>query len=248
MAASGRGNWWYRLVRWTARVFGFGPLGGVRTLHPERVPMAGSLLVAPVHLSWLDPPLVACAQPRALCFMAKEQLFKPPIFGPLIRSVGAFPVRRGTNDTESIKRAIEMLREGRAVLVFPEGTRGDGRQMLPIAAGVSLLARRTGATVLPIGISGTEKAWPKGRKLPRRARLTVAIGHPFSYDEVAGADDREGRERFAQELGRRIAEACREAGLPIIDAPSSRPRSGSPAPETASADSNPEPGAAQTPP
>ncbi len=182
--------------------------------------MEGPVLVAPVHMSMLDPPLLGCTSPRALRFMAKEELFRPPGLSHLIRSLGAFPVRRGENDTAAIRLALERLSLGEAVLVFPEGTRNDGRTMLPIQVGLAMLAKRTGATILPVGIAGTEKVLPKGASRPRRARVTVAYGHPFRYEDVAeGLTEREARKAFAAELGRRIQAACVEAGHPIAPAP-----------------------------
>ncbi len=177
--------------------------------------MEGPLLITPYHVSYLDPEIVACAMPRALYFMAKEELFHKPILGALIRSLDAFPVRRGENDTEAIRKAIDALKSGKAVLVFPEGTRGDGKIMGSISPGIAMLAKRTNAQVLPVGIAGTHLAWPRGGKL-RRVRMIVAFGKPFTYNEVAGSGpERENRERFVRVLGDRIAEQCALAGLPI---------------------------------
>jgi 1-acyl-sn-glycerol-3-phosphate acyltransferase len=201
----------------------FEALGGLRVVGAERVPLEGPLVVAPNHVSLLDPPIVGCASPRALCFMAKEELFRVPILGPLIRSLDAFPVRRGEGDTEAIRRAVGLLKAGHAVLVFPEGTRGDGEELLPISPGVAMLAKRTEAVVLPVGIVGTHVVWPKSRRGLRRARMTVVFGEPFRFSDIPG-----GRDAFAGELAARIAAACREGGLAVKAAPGSSPPASSP--------------------
>ncbi len=230
---SSRGGPWYRFIRWVAREIAFRSLGGIRVIGRELVPMEGPLLVAPVHFSYLDPPIVACAMDRALSFMAKEDLFRPWWLGPLIRSLGSFPVRRGENDTEAIRLAIHLLKEGRAVLLFPEGTRGFGEKMGGITPGIAMLAKRSGAKVLPVGIVGTERVWPKGSKKLRRSPMTVVIGRPFTYDAVAtNESDRENRVLFSRELARRIAELCERGGLPIKVDASNLPTTGSDSDQT----------------
>ncbi|MCW5943599.1 MAG: 1-acyl-sn-glycerol-3-phosphate acyltransferase [Fimbriimonadaceae bacterium] len=219
---SARWSPWYRFCRAAVRDLFFRPMGGYRALHAERVPVEGPLIVAPVHVSFLDPPCVAVGLPRGLRFMAKEELFRFRPFAALITSLGSFPVKRGAGDTEAIRRAIAEIEGGHAVLVFPEGTRNDGETMLPVNRGVAMLAKRTNAPVLPVGVSGTHRCWPRGAKRLRRSRFTVSFGVPLTYAEfAAGTDDRTARDAFSQELARRILEATREAGWPIKDAGSS---------------------------
>lgn len=210
-----RGSLWYRVVRSFVRSVVLNILGPVRILNRQREPMDGPVIVAPVHMSYLDPPLVACCMKRAITFMAKEELFKPGL-GALIRSLGAFPVQRGAGDTEAIRLALKLLGDGRAVLLFPEGTRGNGVTMGPMTAGVAMLARRTGAKVYPVGINGTNKVWPRHQKWPRRHRVVVTFGEPFTYSEVVpDAKDKNGRERFNEELASRLLTLTNEAGLPL---------------------------------
>jgi 1-acyl-sn-glycerol-3-phosphate acyltransferase len=169
--------------------------------------MQGPLLVTPNHLSFLDPPLTAVALRRALRFMAKDSLFKVPGFGWLIRSVGAFPVHKGSADTEAIRKAIELLKAGHAVLVFPEGTRGDGSRLGPISPGIAILAKRSGAPVLPVRLIGTERSLPRGAKWPKRTRFRVLVGTPFSYADIApGESEAARREAFVATLGNAIAQ------------------------------------------
>lgn len=202
---------WYFFILNVARFLYF-LLGGIRS-NPEAVPKSGALIVAPIHLSHLDPPAVACGCNRMLRFMAKEELFKGA-FGWLISSLGAYRVRRGEGDTESIRFTIAALERGEAVIIFPEGTRGDGKRIGPLSAGVALIAKKTGAPVLPVGIVGTHVALPKGAKKPKRSRIRIVYGKPFTFTEVAG-EGKGDRERFLGELAVRLREVCAEGGLDL---------------------------------
>ena len=204
---------WYSFVRWLVRVFFFRGTGGFRILGLENVPRAGPLIVSPNHVSHLDPPATACSMPRPITFMAKAELFDHKLFGWLIRSLGSFPVRRGEGDTEAIRTALKLLEQGKAVLMFPEGTRGGGTQLLPFNKGVAMIAKRSGAKVLPVGISGTHTKWPKGGKGPKFGRVTVVYGKPVTFDEIAqGETEAEKRESFSRALEERILSLCKIGG------------------------------------
>jgi len=206
---------WYHFVLNLARM-AYWCIGGVKGIDEKNVPRSGPLIVAPLHVSHLDPPAVACGTNRHMRFMAKEELFHNKAFGWLIRSLGAFPVKRGSNDTEAIRSAIQMIENGEAVLIFPEGTRGDGKHIQPINRGVTMLAKRTGAKVMPVGIVGTHVAWPKGQKKIRRSKILIIYGEPFTYADVStGENERENREIFAHELQSRIAKLCGDHGMPL---------------------------------
>jgi 1-acyl-sn-glycerol-3-phosphate acyltransferase len=185
-----RGDWFYRLARSFVRYCVFTPLGGFRVEGLANVPLQGPLIVAANHVSFADPPAIGCAMPRPVRFMAQAGLFKPPIFGPTIRKLGAFPVHRGEADKAAIRHALELLDQGWALLVFPEGRRGDGQRLGPANRGVELLAKRSGAPVLPAGILGTARWLPKGAKIPRPTRITVRFGEPFAWDASFNFDER----------------------------------------------------------
>ena len=215
---------WYRFCRAVVRYVCFPIIGGLRHFHRQNEPLDGPVIIAPAHFSVLDPPLISTILKRPLTFMAKEELFAPFLFGPLIRSLGAFPIRRGASDTEAIKLALQLLSENRLVLLFPEGTRGKGEQLGPMRAGVMLLAKKSGARVLPIGINGTHIVFPKGAKKIRRHRMQVALGESFTYQEVTeGLPDKEARARFQDELETRLQRACLAAGLTIKTASKENP-------------------------
>ncbi|MBA4291990.1 1-acyl-sn-glycerol-3-phosphate acyltransferase [bacterium] len=219
-----RPNPWYRFVAWFFRYIIYGSLGGVRVLNADRVPHTGPILIAPIHFSTADPPLMGAACPRPLRFMAKKELF----FFPLkyfIRSVGAFPVSRGEGDTAAVRLTLEQLKLGNGVLIFPEGTRGDGKTLGSIQLGLAMIAKKSGALIVPVGINGTQQMLPKGQAIPKRTKLIVSFGHPFSYEEIAvSSNERENRSLFVQELTKRLLAAAEETGLhlspPRIDAES----------------------------
>lgn len=208
-------DWLYRagwmLVRGVARW-----VWRLEVVGAERVPLQGAAIIAPNHLSVLDPPLIGCACPRELRYLAKAELFRNRAVGWFLRRLGGFPVERGTADVSAIRTALNFLKDGRAVIIFIEGTRGDGTRLLPPTPGVTLLARQSGAAVVPTAIVGTDKAWRKGTKLPRRAPIKVAFGQPFTYREAFGdRADRAARDAFSELVMEQIEALTHELGSPI---------------------------------
>ena len=144
----------------------------------ENIPQQGPLLIVANHLSLADPPLLGVTVDRPVRFMAKKQLFRFRPMANFMRSLGAFPVYRGQLDRQAMRQAFQILAEGQALVMFPEGMRSRSNQLRPAFSGVALIATRSGAPVLPVGISGSEKA-ERPSWLLRRPRITVNIGHPF---------------------------------------------------------------------
>jgi 1-acyl-sn-glycerol-3-phosphate acyltransferase len=155
------------------------------------VPATGPVLIVSNHSSLLDPPLVGGASSRQLSFLAKAELFRIPVLGPLIRRVGARPIRRAGPDPGAMRAALRVLEENGALLIFPEGTRGPEGVLRPAKAGAGMLAVMTGAPVVPVYVSGSGRAWPKGRRLPRPAKVTVVFGEPLRFDGRRGGDRRQ---------------------------------------------------------
>ena len=211
---------WYDFVRWFVRNTFFRAVGGLRGVGRENVPKTGAVIIAPNHVSNLDPPAVACTCPRRLNFMAKEELFKIPVLGPIIRSLDAFPLKRGEGDTEAFRHAIAQLERGKTIIIFPEGSRGDGVSIQPMTKGATMLARRTGATVVPVGIVGTHKVLPKGQSKPKRGKMIVAYGKPFTYQDIEAQYGKAAKNVFGDELEKRILELCHANGLPLKSASS----------------------------
>jgi 1-acyl-sn-glycerol-3-phosphate acyltransferase len=148
--------------------------------------------------------------------MAKKELFFFPL-GPLIRSVGSFPVSRGEGDSAAIRRTLDELSQGNSVLMFPEGTRGDTDHLGAIQMGLAMIAKKSGAQIVPVGIFGTHTSLPKSRSIPRRAKFVVAFGEPFTYDQIATENnERANRAKFVGELQKRLINASQEAGLSLL--------------------------------
>ena len=145
----------------------------------KKVPLDGPLIVVANHASNLDPPLLASCVKRPVSFMAKESLFKVPVFAPAIRAYGAYPVKRGSADRSAIRAALTQLENGWAVGVFLQGVRTpDGRIPSP-KLGAALIAAKAQVPLLPVSLWGTEKILRKGSALPKPAPVTVRIGEPI---------------------------------------------------------------------
>ena len=153
---------------------------GLRSRGVEHVPATGPVLLVANHVSALDPPLVGGALPRRLTFLAKAELFRVPLLGWLIRRLGAHPLRREGGDPGALRTALRVLKGGGALLVFPEGTRGEEGVLGPAKLGAGMLAVLGGATVVPVYVRGSGRAWPRGRRFPRRADVTLTFGPPLA--------------------------------------------------------------------
>src|SRR3990167_8686461 len=137
----------------------------------ENCPKHGPLIIAPNHASFLDPLIAGFAVPRELNFMALDSLFKNRIFGKILISVNAFPLKREGADLGAMRLAIDKLCQGKAVLIFPEGTRSkDGNLGIP-RAGIGLLAASSGASILPCYIKGSMDVLPRGAIFPRFKKI-----------------------------------------------------------------------------
>lgn len=149
----------------------------------ENIPDYGPLLIVANHLNLTDPPLLSVSLGRKVIFMAKEELFRSRFLSYFIRSFGAFPIRRGGLDRKALNHAEQLLSQGLALVMFPEGKRSKSTRLQSAFPGSALIASRSGAPILPIGIAGTEKirgvAW-----WLRRPQITVNIGHPFYLPPV----------------------------------------------------------------
>lgn len=183
----------------------------------DEISRDGPVIVAANHSSNLDPVVLGSTlMPklgRRLQWLGKKELFAWPVVGWIARNGGVHAVDRGGADVEAFRLAQRILSDGHALFVFPEGTRsldgslGEGRD------GVAVLALRTGAPIVPIGISGAYERWPRGQKLPHPGgRVTVRVGSPFRLADVLPTDiDRRAAKTAATDLiMRRIAELLPE--------------------------------------
>lgn len=149
----------------------------------ENIPENPGFIIACNHRSFADPPLLAVTSGCAkFSFVAKEELFRNPLFGWLIRRLGAFPVVRGKGDLSVIKESTDKLAQGRNLVIFPEGTRSKDGKLGKGKTGVALIAARSGVPVVPAGIVFEGK-------LRFRSRVTVRYGKPIMPEEIHTGED-----------------------------------------------------------
>jgi 1-acyl-sn-glycerol-3-phosphate acyltransferase len=194
----------YALLKPLIRLF-FRLFCRLETRGREHVPPSGAALLVSNHLSVLDPPLIGVAAPRPLTFLAKAELFEIPLFGRLIRAVNARPVRREGGDAAALRAALRILENGGALLMFPEGTRREEGALGPPRGGAGMLAALSGVPVVPVYVSGSGHAWPRGRRFPRPGKVTVTFGAPLSFARGAGAGKKERYEMIGREMMAAIA-------------------------------------------
>lgn len=161
----------------------------------EDLPTSGPLIVAGNHTTYVDAPLltayVAPAMGRPVHWMAKQEAFVNPVLGPIIRAYGGFGVRRGAADTDAYRAARAVLDAGGVLGVFPEGTRSRSGALLEAKAGVALLAMRSGAPILPVGIGGIDRFMPDRSWVPHPGKeATLHVGRPFTLAPLTGVADR----------------------------------------------------------
>jgi 1-acyl-sn-glycerol-3-phosphate acyltransferase len=147
-----------------------------RVIKEAEVPATGGLLIAPVHRSNVDFAFPVLLTKRKMFFMAKDSLWKVSLLGRFLIAMGGFPVHRQSADRTSLQRAEEILARGEVLILFPEGTRQEGPEVAELLEGAAFLASRTGVPIMPVGIANSDRAMPKGAKMPRPIKVTVYAG------------------------------------------------------------------------
>lgn len=208
---------WYETVFWTSGV-GLTLFSSLRTRGLQNVPPTGPVLFIANHQSYLDPVLVGLAVRRHLSYLARKSLFRHPLFALLIRSLHAVPLDQDGLGIEGLRKTLQLLQEGRAVVVYPEGERtGDG-QIQPLQPGIHLLIKKTQARVVPVGVAGAFDAWPKFAPLPvpaplflppLRATIAVEVGQALDAERLLQLPREAFLEAVHQEMSRVHARAER---------------------------------------
>ncbi len=194
---------WYKALRVFFDVV-FHTFWPMRIRGRENVPRTGSAIIVCNHLSLVDPFAVAYAAHRIVRFMAKEELFRTPVLGFIIRRMGAFPVDRSRQDAQSMRIALSVLKEGELLGMFPEGTRSTTGQMQELRTGALRIAARTRTPIIPVAIIGTNRALPPGKWI-RPAQVSVIFGEPIEFTELYDRNDKgEPMERALETLRERI--------------------------------------------
>ena len=179
-----RMNFWYWFGRMFSRTL-MRTFGHIEVVGKENIPPFGPLIVAPNHQSNADPPLVAGVFDRPLYFMGKRGLFANAFVSYFMRGFHVYPVDRNGRDVGALTWAIRLLEQDRAVVVFPEGVRSP-KALKPAEGGVTYLALRSRAPIVPVAITGTERIPSYIRTGFHFQRLKVVIGQPFTLPEIEG--------------------------------------------------------------
>ena len=185
-------------------------LGGGEIDGREHIPRRGAFLVVSNHVSDVDPPILGWATGyqvrRVVYFMAKAEMRRWPVIGWLVSQAGVFYVRRGEADRAAQRTALALLALGRPVAVFPEGTRSRDGRLMEGKLGVAMLGMRSGADILPIAITGTERIYPPEGGRIHRGHVTIRIGETFRLEHrPRGRIDRSELRDGTDTVMRRIA-------------------------------------------
>ncbi len=193
----------WHFLRFVERIlFGFKVTGS------DAIPRSGGVIIASNHVSYCDPPVVGSGVPRELTFMAKEELFSNKAFGWLIGRYNAIPLKRSVGDVGALRKAVGILKQGKAVLMFPEGTRSLTGRLLKPKPGIGMIASLASAPVVPAYVTGSNRL---GAAFLRKAPLSVSFGEPVmpAASGDAGPESRDGYTKVTEEVMRRIADLAK---------------------------------------
>jgi 1-acyl-sn-glycerol-3-phosphate acyltransferase len=185
----------------------------------ENIPKSGPFILAPIHRSYIDTPIASGCTRRRMRFMGKDSMWKHQPMNWMLSALGAFPVTRGSADREAILRAIQVLKSGEPLVLFPEGERKSGAVVQPLLDGAAYVACKAGVSIIPVGIGGSERVMGKGAKFIYPKKLVVIIGKPISVpDSVDGriprAAVKEVTAQLYEQLQKLFDEAQAKAGYP----------------------------------
>jgi 1-acyl-sn-glycerol-3-phosphate acyltransferase len=169
----------------------------LRVYGAERVPRSGGLVIAANHFSWIDPPALGAASPRTVYMMAKVEAYRVPGLGELMRSFGAFPVRRGESDREAVRTMRQIVREGNALGMFAEGTRQRSGVPGPVQPGAAMVALNEHVPLIPVAIHGSQR-WRLGNFAP----VSVAWGEAIIFEGLPSGG--KGYREASREIERKI--------------------------------------------
>ena len=198
----------YKLLRLGIRTLGFWyfkvKIKNREGLHPKN-----RLILAPVHRSNLDGPLVNSYCKRRVRSFAKISMFKSPLTARLSAIIGAIPVNREGSDRKALNLAEEILENEEILLLFPEGVRGSGKKIGNLYSGCAYLAIKTQSPVVPVAITGSEAAMPPGKKMPKRASIHIEVGDKMMPPEK---NSKTSREAFTQQIQVELQQMQDKAG------------------------------------
>jgi 1-acyl-sn-glycerol-3-phosphate acyltransferase len=187
----------------------------------ENVPPEGACLITPNHISYGDPIWITIPIYRRVYYMAWDKPFDIPVLGSLMRAFGAFPVSLEAVDASAQRNALDVLRKGRALVMFPEGGRTHTGKLMPFKMGAFRFALTYGVPIIPVTIKGAEKIWPVGRIFPRPGKLIITYHPPIQVErvpeDISRTELRERARLYARKTHDIVATALDPASLPEDD-------------------------------
>jgi 1-acyl-sn-glycerol-3-phosphate acyltransferase len=146
----------------------------------ENIPKTGGVLLLSNHQSYLDPVLIGVQLRRPLSYLGKSELFKNPMVSWLFRHLNAIPLQLGAGDIHALRETIKLLKEGHILTIFPEGSRTDTGELLPLQPGFTLVVRKAGVPIVPVVLEGSFHSWRRGCKIFRPYPIRVKFGPPLN--------------------------------------------------------------------
>src|SRR5438445_8066212 len=169
-----------------------------RVFNPERVPLKGPVILASNHASYLDPMLIGAALHRGINYLAREDLFRFPILGWILRYWQAVPVNREGSGAKGLRAILDRLLAGGAIILFPEGTRTHDGKLQPARSGIGLTVIKSSAPVVPVRVFGTYEAYNRYLRVPRPRRVEVKFGQPMLFEQLRAEAKTCSKERLKQ--------------------------------------------------
>jgi 1-acyl-sn-glycerol-3-phosphate acyltransferase len=181
-----------------------------RVIGAENMIEEGPCIIAANHCSFLDPPLVGVACKRAIHYLARKSLLEWPVLGPIFPELNVIPVDQKNADRSALMGAIRVVKNGGAVLIFPEGTRSPDGNLQPAQPGLGMIMAKTCAPVVPVYIRGSFEAFPRRANLPSLTPITVSVGRPLHPRAAQTGDFRDIYARLSQDAVKAVAEAGKD--------------------------------------
>jgi 1-acyl-sn-glycerol-3-phosphate acyltransferase len=173
------------LIGWVCFRFIYAFYFGWRVFNPERVPSGGPVILASNHASFVDPPLVGAGLRRGINYLARENLFRFPILGWILREWQVVPVDRDGGGAKGLRAILDRLLAGGAIILFPEGTRTRDGHLQPARSGIGLTVIKSTAPVVPVRVFGTFEAYNRHMRFPRPfRRVSVKFGRPMGFEQL----------------------------------------------------------------
>lgn len=190
-------NVFYRVFIFLFKIY-FSLFYRLKVYGTENLPV-GRAIIAPNHVSFYDPPVIAASCTEEVYFLARASLFDNFFFGPIITRLNSYPVTGTSQDLSSIKLICKLLDENKKVVIFPEGIRSDDGELAPIKSGIGMLSTRCDAPIIPVYIHGAYEVWNKSRKLPKPwGKIRCVFGKPINPKDFEGFSKKETQEKIGQ--------------------------------------------------